>query len=766
MTADRQAAFVEPAAPVHVVGVDPVRGDATAARFAATLARARGAQLVLAAVRRPGAAGTGRGAPDEEALEARFADLRAELAPAPCRTLVVEATTAAMGLQRVATAERAELIVVGASRRDDGEIGREGVGERLLHGSPCAVAVVPRRDERRDMSERLPVGCAFDGGADARRALEVAGATAAALGLPLRVIGVVDRVRPGSTRPELRCTATAVELLRREGSRVGGDLAVEVEVLEGHPGEQLAAATRRLELLVCGNHGYGPVGALLEESVTHLLARRADCPLLAVERAIPAPGPDGGRPRSLPPREPGVPTAHDVALLVDQYELTMAASYLRRSMDEPAVFELAVRRLPRGRGWLVAAGLGPALQLVESLRFDRQELDFLRSQGYGRTLLGYLERFRFGGDVDAVPEGTVVFAGEPLVRVTAPLVEAQILETLLLNQVDFQTALATKAARIALAAGGGRPDGARRVLDFSARRDHGVDAAMKAARCAAIVGIGATSNLAAARRYGLRPAGTMAHSYVLAFADEYAAFRAFLQDNPDRPVLLVDTYDTLEGVRTAIRAARDTGIALGGVRLDSGDLGALARAARAQLDAAGMPEARIVASGDLDEWRIAALVADGAPIDLWGVGTQLGTSHDAPSAGAVYKLVARRVGGAWCPVAKTSPGKATVGWAKQIYRVLGDGGVMDHDVVVRADEPARAGTPLLVPAVRSGRRVDPPSLAEMQALAWRSLAALPAPLRSLDPTEPYPVRWSPGLRAVPGPDGGANGIAFGEAGAR
>jgi nicotinate phosphoribosyltransferase len=442
--------------------------------------------------------------------------------------------------------------------------------------------------------------------------------------------------------------------------------------------------------------------------------------------------------------DPGLLTASEASLLIDRYELTMAASYHRRGMDEPAVFELFARHLPPHRDWLMVAGVGPALSLVEAMRFEAPALDYLRSLGLAPDFLDYLAQFRFTGAVDAMPEGTVAFAGEPLLRVTAPRIEAQLLETLLLNQVNFQTAIATKAARLVLAAG---PGG--QIVDFSPRRDHGTDAAMKAARSAAIAGASGTSNVAAALRYGLRPVGTMAHSYVLSFPDEQQAFEAFMQDVPGSAVMLVDTFDTPAGVRHAIAAARATGTRLQGVRLDSGDLLALSRATRALLDEAGMAEARIMASGDLDERRIAALVAAGAPIDTWGVGTALGTSLDAPAVGGVYKLVADRgPGGAWRGVAKRSPEKATLPGPKQVFRRLHDG-VMQADVIAAAGEQV-AGRALLEPAMRGGRVLLDEPLAALRARAASELAALPPELRHPDgpPARAYPVLLSPVLRRL------------------
>jgi nicotinate phosphoribosyltransferase len=444
------------------------------------------------------------------------------------------------------------------------------------------------------------------------------------------------------------------------------------------------------------------------------------------------------------PDDPGLLAPVEAALLIDLYELTMSASYLERGMNEPAVFELFARRLPPNRDWLLAAGLGPTLELIRTLRFGEAERDDLRSLDlFTEAFLDYLRDFRFSGDVDAIPEGTACFANEPLVRVTAPLIEAQLLETLLLNQINFQTMVATKAARIVLAAGGGEPGAGERVVDFSPRRDHGADAAMKVARSAAVAGCGGTSNVGAAMRYGLRPVGTMAHSYVLSFESEEAAFRAFLEDFPNSAVLLVDTYDTLEGVRRAISASRAAGAPLAGVRLDSGDLLELSVAARRLLDEAGMSETRIAASGDLNEGRIAELVAADAPVDIWGVGTDLGTSRDSPVVNGVYKLVADRHGEGWRGVWKHSPHKETVPGPKQVFRRY-DGDSMSSDVIAAVDENLE-GELLLVPAMRKGEPVRRESLQQIRERSAAQLAVLPERLRrpggSVD-IEPYPVSYS------------------------
>jgi nicotinate phosphoribosyltransferase len=448
--------------------------------------------------------------------------------------------------------------------------------------------------------------------------------------------------------------------------------------------------------------------------------------------------------------DPGLLSPRQVSLLIDQYELTMSASYLRRDMNQPAIFELFARRLPPNRQWLLAAGLGPTLELIRELRFGPRELEYVRSlELFADEFLDYLAAFRFRGDLEAMPEGTICFANEPLIRVTAPRIDAQLLETLLLNQINFQTMVATKAALVVLAAGGGKPGSGGRVLDFSPRRDHGVDAAMKVARSAAVAGCGGTSNVAAAMRYGLRPVGTMAHSYVLSFDSEEAAFRSFMEDFPETAVMLVDTYDSLDGVRHAISASRDTGVRLAGIRLDSGDLLELSQAARRLLDAAGMSETQIAVSGDLEEGRIAKLVAAGAPVDLWGVGTDLGTSRDSPVVNGVYKLVADKRGEGWRGVWKLSPDKATVPGPKQVFRRYAEG-VMSADIIASADEELE-GEPLLVPAMRDGVVARRESLAEIRERSAAQLAALPERLRRPgggETVEPHPVSYSARLRST------------------
>ncbi|HKG36602.1 MAG TPA: nicotinate phosphoribosyltransferase [Solirubrobacterales bacterium] len=449
------------------------------------------------------------------------------------------------------------------------------------------------------------------------------------------------------------------------------------------------------------------------------------------------------------PNDHGLLSAAETSLLTDLYELNMAAGYHRAGIDETAIFELFVRRLPPRRDWLLCAGLGPTLRLITEMRFGPRELEYLESRGFDSSFLDRLSVFRFRGDFDAMPEGTLAFANEPLLRVTAPRIEAQLLETLLLNQVNFQTMAATKAARVVLAAGGGEPGHGDRVVDFSPRRDHGVDAAMKVARSAAVAGCAGTSNVAAAMRYGLAPVGTMAHSFVLSFPSEREAFEAYLEAFPENTTLLVDTFDVEEGVRNAITASQATGVPLGGVRIDSGDLVALARQSRRQLDEAGMRDSEITVSGDLEEVRIAELVGSGAPIDRFGVGTDLGTSRDSPTVNGVYKLVADLGAAGWRGVRKLSAQKETLPGPKQVWRRR-QGGLMAGDLVA-PDGESHDGEPLLAPFMRGGEICREESLEQIAERAQRELAALPEELRQAQPgpaAAPYPVAFAESLRLI------------------
>lgn len=450
------------------------------------------------------------------------------------------------------------------------------------------------------------------------------------------------------------------------------------------------------------------------------------------------------------------------ALLTDLYQLTMMQAYLEEGMADTAVFELFVRKLPPERNFLVAAGLEQALDFLERLSFSEEELAWLAGPaGFPAAFVARLRDFRFEGDVDAMPEGTVFFPDEPILRVSAPLPQAQYVESRLLNILHFQSMVASKAARVVLAAQG------RQLVDFGMRRAHGAEAALFAARAAWLAGFDATATAEAGRLWGIPVRGTMAHSFVQAHASEAGAFEAFARARPQRPVLLVDTWDTEAAVAKAVALAPKLaadGIAIGGVRLDSGDLGAHARAARAMLDAAGLRDAIVFASGNLDENRVAALLAEGAPIDGFGVGTALDVSADAPSLDAVYKLqayagVARR---------KRSEGKATWPGVKQVWRRFDGDGRAAGDTVRLLEEGAkgdagsrggegpaagtgpRAGEPLLQPVMRAGRRLAPlPTLAQGRAHCAAELARLPAALRCLPrAAQPYPVEISAALRAL------------------
>jgi nicotinate phosphoribosyltransferase len=423
------------------------------------------------------------------------------------------------------------------------------------------------------------------------------------------------------------------------------------------------------------------------------------------------------------------------ALLTDLYELNMAASYLRRNMTAPATFSLYVRNLPPNRGFLVAAGQEACLDALESFSFDEDELGYLPTIGFDEGDIEAFRGLRFDGEVWAVQEGRIVHADEPIMEITASLPAAQLVETLLLNQVTLHTTLATKAARYRLAAPG------KDLVDFAFRRTHGREAAMAVARDSAIVGFAATSNVEAARRYGLGVAGTMAHSFIEAFPSETEAFRAFARDHPDRTTFLVDTYDTLNGVKNAIEVVKElelTGRV--GVRLDSGDVDALSRSARKLLDEAGLTDSRIFASGGLDELEVEKLVADGAPVDAFGIGTQMGVSADAPFVDSVYKLA--DLDGR--PVLKLSAGKETAPGRKQAWRGL------DADVLALRDEPGPKGAdPLLEPVMRDGVRTSSaPSIEEMRQRFDADLAALSAGARRLRDATPVAVRHSDPLVAL------------------
>lgn len=428
------------------------------------------------------------------------------------------------------------------------------------------------------------------------------------------------------------------------------------------------------------------------------------------------------------------------ALLMDLYELTMASSYLRRGLNDRATFAYFVRAPVPDRRFLVFAGLAELLRYVEELRFTEDDLAYLsRLNLFDEAFLTYLKEFRFSGDLWAVDEGEIVFPGVPLLVASGPRVEVQLIETFLLNALNFQTLIASKAARMLLAAG---PDA--RVVDFSARRDHGTDAAVQAARASYLTGFHGTSNVLAGQRLGIPVVGTMAHSYVMSFPDELSAFRAFAADHP-QPVLLIDTYDTLQGAANAAIVAKELraqGRSLAGVRLDSGDLAAESRAVAALFAAEGLPEVSLFVSGDLDEHRIAAFRAAGGVAGGYGVGTRLGVSWDVPALGGVYKLVEDTAG----PRMKRSPGKLTLPGRPQVWR--SDDPL--EDTVALADE-VLPGRPLLRCVMREGQScARPPGLQHLRSSVRSALFALAEALRALDPDArpAYPVRLSEPLKAL------------------
>ncbi|MFN0107817.1 MAG: nicotinate phosphoribosyltransferase [Blastocatellia bacterium] len=424
-------------------------------------------------------------------------------------------------------------------------------------------------------------------------------------------------------------------------------------------------------------------------------------------------------------------------LATDLYQLTMAAGYFVNGRNERSTFELFIRRLPENRSYLIVAGLEQALSYLRTLSFNPEEIEYLRRLPVFAQVpdefFAYLSDFHFSGEVWALPEGTVAFPGEPLLRVTAPLIEAQIVETFLLSTINFQTMIASKASRVVQAADG------RGVIEFGTRRAHGMAAGIYAARAAFIGGCIGTSNVEAGYLFGVPVYGTAAHSWTLAFEKEMDAFRAYHNVFPESTTLLLDTYDTLQ----AARLATEFGLQLRGVRLDSGDIGALAKQVRAILDEAGMKETRILASNDLDEFKIAELLAAGAPVDLFGVGTELSTSRDAPALSGVYKLVEVEFPDRVEPKMKLSREKATYPHRKQVWRESDGEGNFLRDVIAMADESGLAGQALLTPVMRAGELIEPlPSLEQIQQHSKKQLAKLPQAFKRISDAEHYPVRFS------------------------
>ena len=424
-------------------------------------------------------------------------------------------------------------------------------------------------------------------------------------------------------------------------------------------------------------------------------------------------------------------------LLTDLYELTMAAGYFEAGKTtERATFELAIRRLPPRRNFLLAAGLPQVVDYLLNLSFSSEEVAYLRGlpqfSNASAAFFDYLCHFRFTGDLFAVAEGTPLFAGEPFLTLRAPIIEAQIPETYLLSAVTFPTLVAGKAARC-VAAACGRP-----VIEFGTRRAHTAEAGVLAARAAYLGGCAGTSNSLAGFRYGIPVMGTAAHSWVMSFSNETESFRQLQRVLGDNTTQLIDTYDTVEGARRAAQLGRP----IQGVRIDSGDSLALSRQVRAVLDAAGLADTEIMVTGDLDEYRIRDLVAAGAPVDSFGVGTQLATSGDAPYLNATYKMVELNIGGINRFTTKLSEDKISLPGSKQVFRDS------ERDVLARSGECGR-GEALLRPVLLGGRLIEPlPTLEEARCRAAESLARLPQPLRELEVAEPWPMVQSPELRAL------------------
>jgi len=433
----------------------------------------------------------------------------------------------------------------------------------------------------------------------------------------------------------------------------------------------------------------------------------------------------------------------NMSLFTDFYELTMCASYFDNQKFEPATFDLFIRRLPENRSYLLFAGLEQALRYLESVKFTEEHLTYLKKQGFNQQFLDYLRDFKFTGDVWAAPEGTVAFPCEPLIRVTAPIIEAQLVETFLLNTVNLQTMIATKASRVMNAAKG------KAVIEFGLRREHGVDAGMKVARSSYIAGCHGTSNVLAGLAYGIPVFGTMAHSFVMSYTKEIDAFRAFARTFPNKSTLLIDTYDDLAGAEKAATVAKELekkGCKLDGVRLDSGDLAEISKKVRKLLDDKELNYVKIFASGDLDEFKIAELLKNGAKIDAFGVGTKLGTSADKPYVDVIYKLCeTMSENGEFSPIMKLSEGKVTLPGRKQVYRFKDENGNYSKDMIAIVDEKVK-GEPLLTKVMKKGEvTYDLPTLDEIRAATAENMSKLPAKYKKLTNAPAYPVELSQDL---------------------
>ncbi|MCW4029489.1 MAG: nicotinate phosphoribosyltransferase [Candidatus Bathyarchaeota archaeon] len=430
----------------------------------------------------------------------------------------------------------------------------------------------------------------------------------------------------------------------------------------------------------------------------------------------------------------------NMSLFTDYYELTMCAAYFDNQNFEPATFDLFIRRLPENRSYFLFAGLEEALEYLQTLKFTEEQLGYLTKQGFRPDFLDYLRDFKFTGEVWAMPEGTIAFPNEPLLRVTAPIIEAQLAETFLLNSINLQTMIATKASRVVQAAKG------KTVIEFGLRREPGIDAGMKVARSSYIAGCQGTSNVLAGMAYGIPVFGTMAHSFIMSYPKEIDAFRAFSKTFPNKTTLLIDTYDDIVGAEKAATVAKELeakGHRLGGVRLDSGDLAEVSRKVRKLLDAKGLNYVNIFASGDLEEFKIAQLLEDGAPIDAFGVGTKMGTSADRPYLDGIYKLCETQNGdGSFNPIMKLSKDKITHPGRKQVYRFFSNDGNFRKDHIALTEETVEA-KPLLEKVMENGKQIKAtPTLQEIRETAKANLAKLPAQYKVLTNAPAYPVELS------------------------
>ncbi len=439
-------------------------------------------------------------------------------------------------------------------------------------------------------------------------------------------------------------------------------------------------------------------------------------------------------------------TAENMSLFTDYYELTMCASYFDNKNFEPATFDLFVRRLPENRSYFLFAGLDEALQYLQNIKFTDEHLAYLKKQGFRQDFLDYLRDFKFSGEVWAVPEGTLAFPNEPLMRITAPIIEAQLIETFLLNTINLQTMIATKSSRVVYAARG------KAVIEFGLRREQGIDAGMKVARSSYIAGCQGTSNVLAGMVFDIPVFGTMAHSFIMSYPKEIDAFRAFAKTFPNKSTLLIDTYDDIAGTEKAVTVAKElesNGFKLGGLRLDSGDLAETSNKIRKILDKNNLGYVKIFVSGDLDEYKISQLLDEGAKIDSFGVGTKMGTSADRPYLDVIYKLCeTMSSNGSFTAIMKLSKDKMTLPGRKQVYRFQDTQGVFRKDIIALADERV-SGEPLLVKVMEKGKlNYRQPSLNEIRAKASDSLSKLPAEFKTLTNAPLFPVEVSEKLQEL------------------